>query len=236
MGILRAAFDDLGSLIWPAQCPVCSEILDRSGSAPACSCDPLPQGGILLAPRPWPAPVLPVLYGTEIRGPVRRILHAFKYQGLASAREILADRLADVLKGSLPAHELGRTLPAHGIVVPVPTHPVRVRERGWDHTHELARSVARRLKWPVWNALTRRRWTVSLTKLGEWERKTAVAGAIVPNRRAEGIGGEFVLLIDDVVTTAATLTECAGALASADPGCLWAGAGARTPRRERTPW
>ena len=101
------------------------------------------------------------------------------------------------------------------IVVPVPLHPERQRERGFNQAELLARAVARPLRLPLeTRALERRKPRPPKHRLSRHERWEAARGAYapVPGRR---IDNRRVLLVDDVFTTGATLDACARALRSA---------------------
>ena len=96
-------------------------------------------------------------------------------------------------------------------VVPVPLHPSRRRERGFNQAEDLANHIGL----PVVRALKRTRHTATQTVLPAAERQANVAGAFVAARQARDIRDRAVLLIDDVRTTGATLEACAKALRDA---------------------
>lgn len=232
--LCRAALDT----IWVPQCPICGTPVDAVGDL--CPEERLPPGGVLahgpgVKPRDRPPADGPLVYGVELRGPIRQLVHNFKYGGLASAREALAEAIVKVLQSPRAQRVLRVDIPPDAVIVPVPTHPVRVRERGWDHTRELSASVGRRLGIEVVPALRRGKWTPSLTKLGEGERRRAVEGAMALRRRADKARGRFVILLDDVLTTGVTLSTCVEALRPLEPQRIIAAVGARTLRHS-LPW
>ncbi len=143
-------------------------------------------------------------------GTLRTAIHQFKYRG-----------------GLLLAKPLGRLLAEHGrrlmgpapvdLIVPVPLHCKRLRERGFNQALELARCAG--TSWGVAVAaegLARTKPTPQQTTLSRQERSRNVRGAFV----WEGslLGGRSVLLIDDVYTSGATADECAGILKKAGAG------------------
>ena len=135
-------------------------------------------------------------------GALRAIVHALKYDARRSlARplgELMRARGADVLQGVTS-------------VVPVPLHPSRRRERGFNQ----ARDLARHLGLPVVEALARVRSTAPQAQLSAAERRQNLEGAFMTTRHARRLIGATVVLVDDVSTTGATLEGCAQALRSA---------------------
>lgn len=134
-------------------------------------------------------------------GPLRRLIHVFKYEGVAS----LAKPLGQLL---------GRTLPreiSFDLVVPAPMHWRRRWSRGFNHAELLARQVGRRTSLQVENALRRRRNTPSQSGLTNAARRRNLSGAIEV-RQPGKVAGRHVLLVDDVLTTGTTASACARAL------------------------
>jgi ComF family protein len=101
------------------------------------------------------------------------------------------------------------------LVMPVPLHRRKIRQRGFNQSVVLARHMARSLGLKVdVSSLARSRHTVSQVGLNTRERRRNVAGAFVL-RRAKRVGGQKVLLVDDVLTTGATVDECSRVLKDA---------------------
>ena len=141
-------------------------------------------------------------------GPLREIIHAFKYEGRRSLADPLGSMLRDV--GSV-------ILQGCDCVVPVPLHPWRRMRRGFNQ----ARDLAKRLERPVVNALWRVRATPPQMALNANARHSNVRGAFVVSpftcgARLHGVRSPVddraILLVDDVRTTGATLDECAKVL------------------------
>lgn len=99
-------------------------------------------------------------------------------------------------------------------LIPVPLARERHRERGYNQSELLARVIAGSWSLPVWtDVLTRRRKTKTQTRLTPGERLANVAGAFSVATGAERrLRGAHLVLVDDVITTAATLNACAHAL------------------------
>ncbi|MFI5200276.1 MAG: ComF family protein [Candidatus Limnocylindrales bacterium] len=170
-----------------------------------------------------PAPLLQLEWCAPFVGAVRAALHALKYSG--------EQRLAGPL-GSALATRWQHAGSAGDMVVPVPVHAGRLRERGYDQAVLLARVAAQRLDLPFAPVLERQRATERQFDLDRRSRAGNVAGAfrLVSGASADApLEGRWIILIDDVVTTGTTLVACASALV--DGGAL--GVSALTVARER---
>jgi ComF family protein len=95
------------------------------------------------------------------------------------------------------------------MLVPVPLAPSRARERGYNQSEILAQALGRRWNVAVVEALKRRRATETQTRLTPGDRLRNVAGAFGTVLGFDQLAGRHVLLVDDVITTAATLNACA---------------------------
>ncbi len=143
-------------------------------------------------------------------GALREVLHLFKYQGMRPLAAPLAERLAGVFR-----QEQRDAAGFHGLVA-VPLASSRQRQRGYNQAELLARELGRRVKLPVLKDTCRRvRETALQTGLTRAQRTENMRGAFAPGRRAHLLAEREVLLIDDVMTTGATLSACARALRQA---------------------
>ena len=183
----------------PPLCPACLPALDARLA--------LPGGTPIGLAADLPAPLLQLEWCAPFAGPVRAALHDLKYAG--------ERRLAEPL-GAAVARRWARVGSGTEIVVPVPVHAERERRRGYDQAALIAEMAAGGLGVPMTRSLERGRATVAQFELGRDERTANVAGAF--RLRASGgrgsgvVVGRWVLLVDDVVTTGATLAACATAL------------------------
>jgi predicted amidophosphoribosyltransferase len=132
-------------------------------------------------------------------GVARALVSALKFRRLLPVAGAMAERM----EWLVPAHLLG------GVVVPVPAAPPRLRRRGFDPAGELAEALAARLDLEVARCLARRG---SGHQVG---RRRAERIRFPPRIEAIRESPRSVLLVDDVVTTGATLTACAAALRAA---------------------
>ena len=212
-------------LAFPARCPGCG-----SEGPPICaSCLPsldarldLPAGVPIGLPSDVPAPLLQLEWCAPFSGLVRRALHELKYSG--------EQRLATPL-GEAIARRWRRAGAGGDVLVPVPVHADRARRRGYDQAELIATAAANDLELPCAPILERARATIAQFDLDRSERATNVAGAfrLKPGGGDAPLGGRWVVLVDDVVTTGATLAACAEPLLEA--GAI--GVSAITVARER---
>ena len=134
-------------------------------------------------------------------GPLRELIHLFKYGRMRP----LAAPLSDLLAAALPRDE------AFDAVVAMPLHWRRHWERGFNQAELLARATARRCGLPLVKAVRRVRPTAPQAGLSNARRRENVAGAFRA-RAGRPLEGKRVLLVDDVMTTGATASACALAL------------------------
>ncbi len=139
-----------------------------------------------------------------------KAIHEFKYGGKSFLAKplglILSDYARTWLDGRQNLH-----------IMPVPLHPRRVRERGYNQSLLLAEGIAKSLGAEIdFLSLRRTRYTKPQTELGSEERSRNVRRAFSVHNR-DKVKGKSILLVDDVATTGSTLNECARVLRKA--GC-----------------
>ncbi|HVH35918.1 MAG TPA: ComF family protein [Tahibacter sp.] len=202
-------------------CAACRADLARNSSACACCGLPLPQAqpwcGRCLRRRPaFTATWAPFLYQPPLAGLVTR----FKFAGDLAAGRVLAEIALDAWRAAPPA------LPQ--ALLPVPLHPDRLRERGYNQALELARPFAAAAGLPVEiDLLQRLRPAPAQSGLGALARRRNLRGAF--GVRAGAALPVHVALFDDVMTTGATAQECARALRRAGVARVDVWAVARSP-------
>ena len=220
-------------LVFPALCPVCEATLGPGRRDPLCgacwgaitrlgapTCDvcgaATPTIATVAEPPRRVAPTCATCMTSPphydyarsaalYEGGLRDALHAFKFAGRRALAGPLGDLAAEQCVASLP----------DGIdaLIPVPLARERERERGFNQATLLARRIGRRLGVPTrpsW--LARIRSTRPQSDLSAAERRTNVRGAF---RASERVAGGHLLLVDDILTTGATLDACARALSAA---------------------
>jgi predicted amidophosphoribosyltransferase len=193
MGLLQIA----SSLVVPPLCAACGRgcraeavICTRCSRALAAAV-PILAGGPQGIDRVWSS--------APHDGVARSLVGALKFRRLLPVAELMADRIHWLA----PGHLLG------GTVVPVPAAPPRLRRRGFDPAGELALALAARLEAELSHCLTRRGsgHQVGRTRADRISRP--------PRIEAIATAPRSVILVDDVLTTGATLTACAAALRAA---------------------
>lgn len=143
--------------------------------------------------------------------PIRPAIHALKYRNHKAVAAPLVDLLTDAY----------RRYNLHAdVVVPVPLHKSRYKERGFNQSELLARGLCQRLALALDNkTLVRTKKTKTQMTLGADERHQNVAGAF--DAVSDRLNGRRILLIDDVCTTGSTLEACAVALKMSGAATVW---------------
>ncbi len=165
----------------------------------------LPAGVPIGLPASMPLPLTQLEWCAPFSGPVRAALHKLKYGGERRLAEPLGEAMAARWRAAAAGGD---------VLVPVPVHHERARQRGYDQAVLLARAASLQLGMPCLIALERTRATRPQFDLGRKARKGNVAGAFAARAAPSSgsVAGAWVVLVDDVVTTGSTLAECAGAL------------------------
>lgn len=144
--------------------------------------------------------------------PVKELIHELKYKGVSDIANLCATMLAVIVPNNV--------IERKPVVIPVPLHKVKWRQRGFNQSELLAKRLAKTIQLPLnTTVLQRITQTKSQAKLSRHERKENVKNAFACASR---LSGKSVLLIDDTVTTGSTIIACANALKRAGATYVWA--------------
>ncbi|MEO0101532.1 MAG: ComF family protein [candidate division WOR-3 bacterium] len=215
----RSLFSHLLNFFYPPICPGCGKEFEEEENLLCLTCyQRLFTSSLAVCPRCGrPVPYFkrcgecrPKLNLSRIRAlglyqePFKGILEEFKYYGKVRLGRILGDALSLLLS-------YDPVLKRSDFLVPIPLHPARRRERGYNQSEILARRVAERTKIPIAFCLQRRKNTKSQVDISPEKRFENIEGAFTLRAGYE-IKGKEITLIDDVTTTGATLSAAAKVL------------------------
>ena len=140
-------------------------------------------------------------YAYRYVGPAGSMVRNLKYRGVWRLAEPMGRHMARAFETIQPT--------GADCVVPVPMHPKRLRQRGFNHAEKLAEQAAANLRLPVLKALARTRNTRQQARLSGAERRANLDGAFTLDM---DVKGRRVVLVDDVCTTGTTASTCAQTL------------------------
>lgn len=197
-GVIQSVLD----FLFPPRCPVCRAYVEQLGDwCPACMKAAQQPHAILL-------PALSQRFIGAVwalgiyRGGLRSLIHALKYKKKRSALPCIATFL----------RESDFVLPtAIDIAVPVPLHEARYRERGFNQVELIFGAWLEGQGLPLEQALVRTKQTGPLYRMRPSERRQSLKDAFSMARDAD-VSGKHILLLDDILTTGATLSACAAVL------------------------
>lgn len=194
------------SLIYPPKCPFCGKVLDQGEEGLCFSCQralPWVEENDARAVDFCDVCLSPLWY----RDGVRDGMHRYKFQHGRAHSRLFGDLMAQCLQDRWQAPV--------DLVTWVPLSKKRLRARGYDQAELLARRVGQAAGLPVLPTLIKTRNTGTQSRLGQEDaRKANVLGAYACLPGAD-LAGKRVVLVDDVVTSGATLSECAACLRKA---------------------
>jgi len=224
--------NQLAQIIYPPRCIICTDFLWRAPfdagdivnsicpsclqgfstiEAPFCSICGMPFISDAIENHPCEdclrtTPYFQAAYSPyRYEGPILEAIHRLKYGGKTFVADAMGPYLAEFAKMRFM---LGKSC----TIVPVPLHPKRLRERGFNQSLLLAKAVAMKLNGKLdFLSLIRSKETIPQTTLSRTERKKNVQNAFVLKNPA-GVLKKNILLVDDVSTTGNTLNECAKVL------------------------
>lgn len=245
--MLRSTIDSIACVLFPGTCRVCGDALVRLGPVPVCEVciDPVPApagrccatcgenfglesfpGQHLSQPENCracesvPPPFTEAVSYAAYEGGLRSLIHMLKYEGVTTAARPLGKMLAAAVE------KIDEDALKDAVVVVVPLHPRKEKQRGFNQSQLLAEEAVREMRGAgatlkmTRGVLRRGRPTESQFGLSPRERRRNLKGAFTV-RKVEAIRGKTVLLVDDIYTTGATARECSRTLLEAGAGRVY---------------
>jgi competence protein ComFC len=196
-GLICTTCLDYLPLLHPPLCPICGRSIQKGSICSYCRNNTSLDHG-----RAW-LPFVP---------PVDTVLHHFKYQKKTTLAQLCGRAMA-----SLVQHDA--VLRTADCVMPVPLYWWKSLRRGYNQSELLAATIADNCNLPLIRVIKRTRNTRTQTRLNETARRKNVSGAFVAVNTA--VENKNVLLVDDVMTTGATMNECASVLKDAGAAAVY---------------
>ena len=232
---LKTVSRSVFSVLFPSDCRLCSTPLDSISRIPVCDecldaiqpvrapqcvlCgDRLASAQLLVGDgrchscRDFEPEFARAMSFGEYEGGLRGLVHLLKYEAVLPVASVLGDMLAHTIQELLPS-----CVDVQPLLVPVPLHKNKRGDRGFNQAELLARAAVKRLPQPLELAiavLVRQRATISQVGLTREQRIENVRDAFRVRER-ERVRDRVVILVDDVMTTGTTLSECARVLKKA---------------------
>jgi ComF family protein len=222
---MRLFVEKFLQFLLPRQCPCCEKFLEEGQEGictaclskihwiepPFCSVCGTPFVSREAGSHPCGACLVKKKYFTMARalgfyeGSLQEAIHRWKYQGKTHLTPFLGEWMAEGLSRYWDSYQFD-------LLVPVPLHLHRLRERGFNQTLLLVKELSRRTGIPYQKrVLQKRRPTIPQVDLSGIEREKGVKG-VFHIIRGEQLEGKSILLVDDVYTTGATVNECSKVL------------------------
>lgn len=259
---VRGAFDCVVTLFFPSDCRLCGLPLVSSSHLPVCpecldSIEPISGercllcgerlfsglsqslcGECLAERSPY---VKASAYGSYDAG-LRELIHLLKYEGVKPAADVLGRMLAEAVTDLIPDILGAPSSPSLGerglttLVVPVPLHATKLRQRGFNQSELIAKAMIKQRPFglPLELAsglLIRKRETQSQVGYTRQQRLANLRGAFSAD---DAVRGRDILLVDDVFTTGTTVSECARVMRRAGAKRVWVATVARVLKAEVT--
>lgn len=145
-------------------------------------------------------------------GAIQNIIHAIKYNQNISLAKFIGQQIGQILATEKSDLHFD-------CIIPVPLHSLKKSERGFNQSEHLSKGIAKILRVKLNKKIVRTRFTDSQTKLNRQEREKNIQSAF---KTKYNFTGKNILLVDDVMTTGATINECAKVLKNAGAANVYA--------------
>lgn len=205
------------NLFFPPICPGCNQRINelQLGICSECWEQMVPLSPLEIQAKQVPEHLEAVFPVFNFGPLIQNLIHALKYQGYKSLG-IALGKYAGIQVRPLISIEL------HPVLIPIPLHPIKLRERGYNQSDYLAKGFAVSLDLPVRKDILKRiKNTVTQTQLTAEERRENMQNAFIIRKNANLSGVENVILIDDVLTTGSTMNSAAEVLKKAGIQNIW---------------
>ncbi len=205
------------NIFFPPKCIFCGKLLQSEEIEICYACrDSIAVSKALPKP-PKGAFYDGAIAGFNYDGKVRKAVHAFKYNGKQGYAKPFARVIDYLFKKQEQSFE---------IITFVPSNKSHVRKRGYNQAKLLAQELGRFMGLPVVDTLTKARKTVPMFGLKPEQRRANVLGAFKLICQPSVVNGKRIILVDDIITTGSTASECARVLKENGAKCVWIGAAA----------
>ena len=200
-GIIHNILD----VIYPEECPICGRKPSIASFCENCAKIYL-SGQRATVSNEIIAEKLTTIFAIDNFNPqIKKIIHDLKYNSIEK-------QAVDIMRiGITPFYD---ELKAADLITSVPLHPFRFLRRGYNQAEILAKTASEELQIPYEKLLLRTRYNLTQTKKKKKNRKIAVAG-LFAMRKKKNIADKTIIIVDDVCTTTATISECAKVLYAA---------------------
>ena len=211
--MLQAFLQGALELIFPDNCLICRQFLNSRHQRQLC---PDCLGSLAFNPTPLRPQTTPDAFAYDYAWSVclynetaQKLLHAFKYDSKTSLCKTFVPLMVDFID----RHHI--PLQKFDLIAPIPLHPVRLRERGYNQSALLSLALSRHYGiWHTENLLIRQKKTRTQTELGAKQRWTNMEGAF-KIKNSTDVEGKSIVLVDDLYTTGATVHSAAKTLKTA---------------------
>lgn len=155
------------------------------------------------------------IYHFEKDKELQHLIHSLKYNGKFLTGAFLGELLGRKIKNDCLNWNIH-------FILPVPLHQLKKAERGFNQSFYISKGLGKEINLPVYSKIVKRKkYTESQTKLNFLERQKNIQGAFVV-KNIKKINGKNILLIDDVVTTGSTVSECGKVLLNSGASRIYA--------------
>lgn len=216
--LIKSFFNSISEFIFPKVCIVTDEICDSTNSNPLVKDSILEELQTVTTDeltdfsRTLLANDFFCLYRYTINSHIQVLIHYMKYKGYYKIGSLLGNKLSEILSVNLPTISSSCK-----IICPIPLHPAKLRDRGYNQTQYIAEPIATKFSIPLLPDLLKRiKNTKTQTRLNIQERKENMKNAFAVNPKYQDlIRNKRIMLVDDIVTSGATANEATKVLRSA---------------------